>query len=447
MSTSKTRFATATVAAVAVSISVFAALGVARTAPGPGREPAVVPTKAASAEDQRVDADAQAMLERGRTIFRHSTFRSQRFFGSVLRLHEAVATVSPVTALAVGLKVDADAVPPEVLASADLDDPATTIALLQLNAVVGVRGFFDPAVPENGGMTSLGITCALCHSTVDDSVAPGIGHRLDGWPNRDLNVGAIIGLSPDLQPLADRLTVDVRTVRTVLASWGPGRFDAELFMDGKAFRPDGKTAATLIPPAYGLAGVNLHTYTGWGSVPYWNAFVGNLEMGGAGTFFDPRLADAERFPLAAANGLGNKRDSFDAVTDKLADLHFYQLALAAPVAPPGSFDASAAARGEAVFAGKARCATCHVPPLYTEPGHNLHAPSDVGIDAFEAERSPAGGYRTAPLAGLWTHGKGGYYHDGRFPTLEAVVDHYDAFLGLGLDGGAKSDLVQFLKSL
>ena len=405
------------------------------------------PLPAANAIDRRAEADAQAMLERGRWVFRNATFRSQAFFGGVLRLHEAVAEVPPRTALAVGLKVDADAVPPGVLASADLDDPATTLALLKLNAVVGVRGDFggDPAV--RGGLKSLGLSCAFCHSTVDDSVAPGIGHRLDGWPNRDLNVGAILGLSPNLQAVADRLGVDLPTARAVLASWGPGRFDAELFLDGKGFRPDGKTAAVLIPPAYGLSGVNLATYTGWGTVTYWNAFVANLEMNGKGTFFDPRLADAARFPLAAAHGLNDKRDPVDAVTDKLADLHFYQLALHAPEPPAGSFDPAAAARGKLVFAGKARCATCHVPPLYTDPGWNLHTAGEIGIDDFQAKRSPTGRYRTTPLKGLWSRTKGGFYHDGRFATLPGVIDHYDRHLRLALSPQEKVDLVEFLKSL
>ena len=368
-------------------------------------------------------------------------------FGGALRLHEAVAELTPRQALAAGLKVDADAVPPEVLASADLDDPATTAALLRLNAVVGVRGIFGGDPNTHRGLVSLGITCALCHSTVDDAAAPGIGHRLDGWPNRDLNVGAIIALSPNLKPLADRLRVDVPTARAVLASWGPGRFDASLPLDGKAFRPDGSTAAVLIPPAYGLAGVNLHTYTGWGSIPYWNAFVANLEMNGKGTFFDPRLEDAARFPLAASLDLSDKRDPVDAVTDKLADLHFYQLALQAPEPPPGSFNPAAAARGAQVFNGKAACATCHVPPLYTEPGWNLHTPAEIGIDAFQAQRSPTGRYRTTPLAGAWARAKGGYYHDGRFANLAEVVDHYDRHRNLRLTPGEKADLVEVLKSL
>jgi len=432
---------------LAVALTLFAVSALAWSVASQKEEDAVSPMRPVTAIDRQVETAAQTMIDRGRAIFRMSTFRSQSFFGGVLRLHEAVAKVPPRTALAVGLKVDADAVPPQVLATADLDDPATTIALLRLNAVVGVRGVFDPDQTANGGLKSLGLTCAFCHSTVDDSVAPGIGHRLDGWPNRDLNVGAILGLSPNLQALADRLGTDVPTVKTVLASWGPGKFDASLFMDGKGLRPDGKTAAVLIPPAYGLAGVNLHTYTGWGSVPYWNAFVANLEMNGKGTFFDPRLADAEKFPLAAAHHLDNKRDSIDAVTGKLADLHFYQLALLAPQPPAGSFDAAAASRGGALFAGKAACATCHVPPLYTDPGWNLHTAEEIGIDDFQAQRSPTGRYRTTPLKGAWSRSKGGYYHDGRFATLLDVVEHYNQFQHLGLSPAEKADLVEFLKSL
>ena len=233
-----------------------------------------------------------------------------------------------------GLKVDAEALPAPVAdaiakGKADLEDPATTIALLKLNAVVGVHGFFD----RSGRIASMGIQCALCHSTVDDSLAPGIGRRLDGWANRDLDVGAIVALAPDLSAFATLLGVDDATVRTVLRSWGPGKFDAALFLDGKAFRPDGKTAATLIPPAFGLAGVNLHTFTGWGSVPHWNAFVANLEMHGKGTFYDPRLDDAAKFPIAAANGFGDVRAEPDLITPKLAGLHLYQLALPAPSRP------------------------------------------------------------------------------------------------------------------
>src|SRR5438270_129333 len=323
----------------------------------------------------------QSLAQQGKNIFRNDTFGDQDFWGGALQLHKAIEGaqhggvgpgVSPATALAVGLKVDQDALPPALVqqikaGKVDLNDPAVTLALLKLNAVIGVTGFFNP----DGTLKSMGIQCALCHSTVDNAFAPGIGHRLDGWANRDLNVGAIVGLSPNLQPVADVLGVDVATVKTVLASWGPGKFDAELFMDGKAFRPDGKSAATLIPPAFGLAGMNQHTFTGWGSVPYWNAFVANLEMHGSGTFFDPRLDDAAQFPVAAREGFGHTRPAAgakDQITAKLAALQFYQLAIPAPAPPAGSFNTAAAARGKTLFSGSARCSTCHVPPLYSEPG-------------------------------------------------------------------------------
>jgi hypothetical protein len=347
-----------------------------------------------------------------------------------------------------GLKVDVDALPDAVKqalqqGTIDLNDPAVTLALLKLNAVVGLTGFFD----SSGSLTSVGIQCALCHSTVDNSFAPGIGHRLDGWANRDLNVGAIVSLAPNLKPIADFLGTNVATVKKVLGAWGPGKFDAELLMDGKGFRPDGKTAATLIPPAFGLAGVNLHTWTGWGSIPYWNAFVANIEMHGQGTFFDPRLDNASQFPVAARHQLGHLRSSPDLITPKLAALHAYQLSLVAPAPPAGSFDPAAAARGQVLFNGKAQCSSCHVPPLFTEPGWNLHLPSEIGVDSFQADRAPDHRYRTAPLKGLWTHQKGGFFHDGRFATLTDVVNHYNDFFQLGLTPQEKQDLVQYLLSL
>jgi hypothetical protein len=396
-------------------------------------------------------------LDQGRQTFRYDTFGDQAFWGDLLHLHEAIKGaalggvgpgVSPNTALAVGLKVDVEALPKSLrkdLAAGriNLDDPATTVALLKLNAVVGLTGFFDQA----GNLVSLGIQCALCHSTVDDSFAPGIGRRLDGWAARDLNVGEIVALAPNLQPFVDLLGVDDATVRQVLRSWGPGKFDAALALDGQAFRPDGGSAATLIPPAFGLAGVNLHTWTGWGSVTHWNAFVANLEMHGQGTFYDPRLNDAAKFPIAAANGFGNVRNTPDLITAKLADLHFYQLAIPAPRPPVGSFDPAAAERGAALFGGPAGCATCHVPPLFTEPGWNMHTPAEIGIDAFQALRSPDERYRTAPLAGLWTHIQGGFYHDGRFATLQDVIQHYNSHFELGLNDQDVNDLVQFLMSL
>ena len=408
-------------------------------------------------KENSTDANAQRMLDEGKQTFRFDTFGDEAFWSDALQLHRALEGakfggvgpgVSPATALAVGLKVDSEALPQSLISElkhgrVNLQDPATTLALLKLNAVVGVKGSFN----GDGSLQSVGITCALCHSTVDNSFAPGIGKRLDGWANRDLNVGAIAALSPNLAPVAELLGVSEATVRTVLQSWGPGRFDAELFLDGKAFRPDNKSASTLIPPAFGLAGVNLHTWTGWGSVTHWNAFVANLEMHGQGTFYDPRLNDPVKFPIAARAGFGNVRSNPDLITAKLPALHFYQLAIPAPAAPAGSFDSAAATRGQAVFNGQAKCATCHVPPIYTEPGWNMHTPQEIGIDDFQAKRSPDEHYRTAPLKGLWTHVKGGFYHDGRFATLRDVVEHYDSFLGTNLSEQQKADLVEYLKSL
>jgi hypothetical protein len=407
--------------------------------------------------DGRVDRQAARLLAQGRRIFRFDTFGDRAFWGETLRLHEAIEGkefggvgdgVSPATALAVGLKVDVDALPAslkDALAKGDLDldDPANTLALLKLNAVLGVKGVFD----ADGSLKSMGITCALCHSTVDDSFAAGIGHRLDGWANRDLNVGAIVSLAPNLQAVADFLGTDLDTVKTVLAAWGPGKFDAELFLDGKGFQPDGTSAATLLPSAFGLSGVNLHTYTGWGQVTYWNAFVANLEMHGKGTFFDPRLNDATQFPVAVKNHLFDVRNTPDLVTSKLPALNYYQLSLLPPKPPAGSFNAEGAAAGKALFEGKAECATCHVPPIFTEPGWNLHPASDIGIDSFQADRSPTHMYRTTPLRGLWTREEGGFYHDGRFATLMDVVNHYDDFFNLGLSTEEKQDLIQYLRSI
>jgi hypothetical protein len=413
--------------------------------------PAQTPGRAATTEEEERESSAQAfagrLVREGQEIFRFDTLGSEGFFSDALRLHEALNGVPPATALAVGLKVDSLALPRELRraiqeGAVDLDDPANTVALLSLDAVVGIS-----ADVEDGAVTRMGITCALCHSVVDDSVTTGVGKRLDGWANRDLDVGTILSLSPDLTPLADLLGVDVDTVLAVLTSWGAGKFDAHLNLDGRAFQPDGSSAAVLIPPAFGLAGVNLHTYTGWGSVAYWNAFVGNLEMNGSGTFYDPRLNDAQKFPIAAANGFGDRRANPDLITSKLPALHLYQLALAAPAPPKGSYDAAAAARGEALFSGKADCVRCHVPPLYTEPGWALHEPGEIGIDDFQASRSPDERYRTTPLAGLWTHTSGGFYHDGRFQTLAEVIDHYDLLFTLSLEESEKLDLAEFLESI
>src|SRR5262245_1607373 len=426
---------------------------------------------------------ATAKVEHGRDIFRFDTMGDQAFWGDTLRLHQAIEGarfggvgpgLSPKAALSLGLKVDVDALPQDLVEQishgrVNFDDPAVTLALLKLNAVVGLTGSFN----ADGSLHSVGIQCSLCHATVDQ-IAPAlcagaitpnpgtgcIGHRLDAWSNRDLNVGAIIALSPNLAPFTGPLGVSDSVVRTVLNSWGPGKFDAELLLDGKAFNPQQITdnivtgtnvsGATLIPPAFGLGGVNLHTWTGWGSVPYWNAFVANLEMHGVGRFFDARLNDAVQFPVAARRGVGDLphvSPADDRITSKLSDLQFYQLAIPSPRPPTNSFDPAAADRGETLFSGKAACNNCHVRPLWTDAGWNMHSAAEICIDDFQANRAPDLRYRTAPLGALFTHLKGGFYHDGRFQTLSAVINHYDTCMALGLSSVEKRDLLNYLLSL
>lgn len=420
-------------------------------------DPAVESEQKRADFDNRIEAHSNKMLEEGRETFRYDSFGSGDFWGGALGLHEAILGekqggvgpgLTPKQALQAGLKVDVGKLPRillEVLqqGAVSLENPETTLELLRANAVVGVKGIFD-----GRKMTSVGITCALCHSSVDNSFAKGIGSRLDGWPNRDLNVGAVVAMAPKLKPVADLLGVDEATVKKVLMSWGPGKYDAELLHDGKGLRPDGKSAATLLPAAFGLAGVNLHTYTGWGSVTYWNAYVANTQMHGKGTFYDPRMNDAQKFPVAVKSRLWNVRSNPDLVTGKLAALQYYQLSIPAPEPPKDSYDQAAAERGKAVFNGKARCASCHVPPLFTEPGWAMHAAEEIGIDDFQASRSPDGRfYRTTPLRGLFTREQGGFYHDGRFATLNDVTAHYQRVLGFTLTESENADLVQYLKSL
>lgn len=408
-----------------------------------------------------VNESAKKLFEDGRNIFRYDTFGDEDFWGGQLRLQEAIAGaknggvgagLTPKQALAAGLKVDVAQLPANVIEAlkggkVNLDDAKTTIDLLKANAVVGVKGVFgDPKDATH--LTSIGITCSLCHATVNDDLTKGIGHRLDGWPNRDLDVGAIVAMSPSLKPFEDLLQLDDATIRKVLKSWGPGRYDAELNQDGKASRPDGKTAATLLPAAFGLAGVNLHTYNGWGSVTYWNAYVANTQMHGKGTFVDRRLKDPAHYPVGVRANSADVRSTPDLITPKLAALHFYQLSLPAPQPPKGSYDATAATRGQSVFNGRAKCSSCHVPPLFTEPGWNMHTAEEIGIDDFQASRSPDRHfYRTTPLKGLFVRAKGGFYHDGRFSDYGAVVNHYDQLFGLGLSGAEKADLIEYLKSL
>jgi hypothetical protein len=412
------------------------------------------------------EANSKRLIHEGRWIFRFDTFGDQAFWGDQLRLHQAINTLPPSTALALGLKVDADALSPSVVEAikhgqVNLNDPAVTRFLIKNNAVLGVVGFFN----DTGTLRSVGLTCALCHSTVDDSVAPGIGKRIDGIANRDLNVGAIVAAAPNLQPVVDLLKladpgITAEAVRKVLNSWGSGKFDAELFLDGKAFQPDGRSAATLLPNARGLAGHNLHTWTGgWGTVTYWNAFVAVNEMHGIGTFFDERFDNAEQFPIAAKAHLGHVSvdADHDQVTSKLPALHFYQLSLPAVQPRPGiDFDLDAAARGDQLFSGKAGCNSCHREPLWTEPGWNQHTPDEMKIDSFEADRSPGHAYQTMNLSGIFVRerglfmspqNKGRFYHDGRFPTLLDVVKSYNTRFDLDLTSDEEHDLVEYLKSL
>ena len=478
----KTQLRTALAPLCILALITIGVAGCGNTNAGTSTGAAVSGNQQASIQAQDSTEDLEASTKEGQQTFRFDTFGDERFWGDTLKLHLAIEGrnlggvgngVSPKTALDIGLKVDADALPSSLVSqlqqgTVDLNDPATTLALLKLNAVVGVTGVFN----DNGTLKSIGIHCALCHSTVDNSLTAGIGRRLDGWANRDLNVGAIIALAPDLSAIVSDLrvvdgSIDAATVRKVLNSWGPGKFDAQLLLDGKAFRPDGKPAATLIPNAFGMQGFNMHTWTAdWGSVPYWNAFVAIVEMGGVGNFFDPRLDDpqqfpdiASRFPIAVAKKKGHimvDPDS-DRVTGKLAGLHLYQLSLFSPEPQPGThFNSDAAKRGDDLFSGKAKCATCHVEPLWTEPGWNAHRPEDIGIDNFQSERSPGRAYKTMNLAGLFIRelginmkpeNKGRFYHDGRFATLLDVVNHYNSVLGLGLSDQEKSDLVEYLKAL
>jgi mono/diheme cytochrome c family protein len=366
------------------------------------------------------------------TIFRFDTFGDEQLWTRVLRMHEAIRAVNPVTALAVGLKVDVEALPPALIDAlrdpgVDLTKPALTIELLRLNAVVGVIGKLD----DQGQLASVGITCALCHSTVDDSFMAGIGRRLDGWPNRDLNVGAILGLSPALDD----------ALKAEFATWGPGKYDPRHHaFDGMNIIPlNSPTLPVLIPPAYGLQGVGFETYTGDGSISYWNSYVGVSQMGGQGNFSDPRI------------GLTITQKP-DRVTPKLPALLDYQLSLAAPDPPSGSFDAAAARRGERLFDGKAGCAACHKPPTYTDVASGpspkvpfLHDPAEVGTEPFYAARSATGKYRASPLRGIWQHPP--YFHDGSAADLLAVVNHYDQVFELNLSASQKADLVEFLKSL
>lgn len=368
----------------------------------------------------------------GQAIFRFDTFGDEQLWTDVLRMHEVIATVDPATALAVGLKVDVDALPAEVIAAlrageVDPTNPAVTVELLRLNAVVGVKG----SVNEAGQLTKVGVTCALCHSSVDNSFAPGIGKRLDGWANTDLDVGAIIALSPALD----------EATKAEFRTWGPGKYDPRHHaFDGTNIIPlNSPSLPIVIPPIYGLKGVDFETFTADGPISYWNSYVGVGQMGGRGNFSDPRI------------GLFIKQTP-DLVTPKLAALLDYQLSLRTPKPPTGSFNRDAAERGKDLFRNQARCSTCHQSPNFTDvlsgPDRTvpfLYDPAEVGMDPAYAARSATGKYRTTPLRGLLQHAP--YFHDGSAPDLLAVVNHYDTLFGLNLTAAQKADLVEYLKSL
>ncbi|MBC8023923.1 MAG: c-type cytochrome [Burkholderiales bacterium] len=374
------------------------------------------------------DRDSQpdpALAAQGKEIFRFDTFGDETKWTDTLRLHEAVRTaVDPTTALSVGLKVDSEALPASVVqgiqnGTISLTSPATTVALLKLNAVVGLKGTVD----GTDTLIRLGVTCALCHSTVDNSFAPGIGKRLDGWPNRDLNPGAIIALSPALTPAQ----------KAVFNSWGKGKYDAR-------FNLDGLNGPTVIPPAFGLLGVHRITFTGDGEeIAYWNRYVAVTQMGGHGSFSDSRTG------VSVTNGPD------DQVSSKLPALQAYQLSLASPAPPAGSFDSAAAERGKAVFNGQGACSTCHSGEKFTDANDRLHQPSETvgepepnGAPSYAA-RSATKQYRTTPLRGIWQHPP--YFHNGSAATLETVVQTYNTRKGLNLSAAQMADLVQYLKSL
>jgi hypothetical protein len=378
------------------------------------------------------DTDDGPRRNNGQAIFRYDTFGDEQLWTNVLRMHEVIPHVDPVTALSVGLKVDVDALPQPVITAlrtgaVDLTDPAITVELLRLNAVVGVKG----TVNDTGQLTTVGVTCALCHSSVDNSFAPGIGQRLDGWANRDLNVGAIVALSPVLD----------EGTKAELRLWGPGKYDPRHHaFDGINLIPLNRSSLpVLIPPIYGLRGVGFETYTADGPISYWNRYVGVSQMGGHGSFSDPRI----RLSI---------QQTPDLVTTKLAALLDYQLSLRAPRPIKGSFNEEAAERGKELFRNQARCSTCHQGPNFTDvlsgPRRDvplLHDATEVGMEPVYASRSATGKYRTTPLRALLRHAP--YFHDGSAPDLPAVVNRYDRLFGLNLTAAQKADLVEYLKSL
>ena len=374
------------------------------------------------------------LVQQGQQVFRFETFGDESFWTDVLKMNEVIETsVSPTTALSVGLKVDAEALPAAVVAgiqngSISLEDPQTTLALIQLNAVVGIKGTVSNKPDGTLKLDRMGVSCALCHSTVDNSFAPGIGKRLDAYPNRDLNPGLIIAMSPAID----------QAKKDVYASWGSGKYDPR-------YNHDGLNNPTVIPPAFGLYGIPKAIFTGDGDVQhepagpvaYWNRYVAVTQMHGHGYFEDARL-----------NWSVDYREGDDLVTDKLPALQAYQYSIKAPKPPAGSFDLAAAARGKVIFSGKAQCATCHSGPLLTDNtiDGRLHPQSaSVATDKDYVNRSATKQWRVTPLKGVWQHAP--YFHDGSAQTLADVVERYNQVKKLNLNTTEKADLTEYLKSL
>jgi hypothetical protein len=350
------------------------------------------------------------LTRRGRDIFRDDTFGDEKFWTDTARLHEVIEHgIQPLEALGLGLKVDMDRLN---LAKFAVHNPFAvngTKELLRENAVVGLRAEFD-----GNRIKRIGITCALCHSTVDNALLPGIGHRIDGAPNTDLQVGKILAMLP----------VFTDAQKAVLRSWPKGTYDPRMNFDGKS-------TPLVLPPAYGLADVKNETYTAEGPISYWNSYVAVTQMHGQGSFSDPRIGV-------------NVVQQPDLVTPKLEALREYQHSLARLPAPSTLYDRGAARRGKVVF--DANCARCHTGGTSTDNNSGiLHAPSETGMNAAYAERTAQKQYRTTPLRGLWQHAP--YFHDGSARTLGDVVSHYDRILRLQLSGRQQKDLVDYLMTL
>ncbi|MEO8859270.1 MAG: hypothetical protein ABI343_19975 [Burkholderiaceae bacterium] len=464
----------------------------------------------------QVPLDPQVVTA-GQQTFRYDTFGDETFWTDTLKMNKVIETaVDPLTAASVGLKIDVSALPADVVkgvvdGTIPLNDPQTTLALLSLNAVVGVKGQVSKGVDGKLHLDRVGITCALCHSTVSKdlqvtapdpanpagpriSLAGIVGERLDGWPNRALQPGTIISLSPALTAVQ----------KAEYASWatkfGPGFYDPRINVNtdpgsNPAVGPniDANVAAykaaggipVVIPPAFGLVGLSKSIFTGDGDTAhepagptaYWNRYVGVAQMHGHGTFFDERIIINGK-PLNVDHRVGD-----DLITAILPQLEAYQWSIAAPAigthgtkwAVASDLDTQAVTRGKAVFEGPAKCSSCHSGSSFTDVNtFGLHpASASVALDKNYIKFSATKQWRTTPLKGIWTHPP--YFHDGSGALntttakcmdgsdigslagaadrvrqdLACVVNRYNdpKQLNLGLTDAQRVDLVEYLKSL